>query len=143
MDMKDIMLKITGKQFAGEESEEQMEFVTEGRLYEKDGATYLVYDESEFSGFPGCTTCLKLMGDTIEMKRDGKDVGYGMEIEFKKGKRFFSKYETPYGVLDMEVLTNNVINNLTPEGQGNIDIDYHVSLDGMAEGRNELKIEVQ
>lgn len=140
--MKDIMLKIIGKQFAGEESEEQMEFVTEGRLYERNGATYLIYDESEFSGFPGCKTSLKLTGDTIRMKRIGKDVGYGLEIEFKQGQRFMSKYETPYGDLNMEILTNSVINNLSTEGIGNIDIDYHVSLDGMAEGRNELKIEV-
>jgi len=140
--MKDIMLKIIGKQFAGEESEEQMEFVTEGRLYEKDGSTWLIYEESEFSGFPGCRTSLKLTGDTIKMKRIGKDVGYGLEIVFKKGERFFSKYETPYGDLNMEVLTNSVVNNLSDEGIGNIDIDYHVSLDGMAEGRNELKIEV-
>lgn len=140
--MKDIMLKIIGKQFAGEDSEEQMEFITEGKLYERNGATYLIYDESEFSGFPGCRTSLKLKGDTIRMKRLGKDVGYGMEIEFKKGQRFFSKYETPYGTIDMEVLTNSVENNLSPEGRGNIDIDYHVSLDGVAEGRNELKIEV-
>ena len=39
--MKDIMLRIVGKQYAGEEAEEQMEFVTEGKLYERNGATYL------------------------------------------------------------------------------------------------------
>ncbi len=140
--MKDIMLKIIGKQFAGDNPEEQMEFITEGKLFERNGSTYLIYDESDFSGFPGCKTSLKLKDDTVRMKRLGKDVGYGLEIEFKKGQRFFTKYETPYGVIDMEVLTNSVENNLSPEGRGNIDIDYHVSLGGMAEGRNELKIEV-
>ncbi|WP_303857825.1 DUF1934 domain-containing protein [Aminicella lysinilytica] len=136
------MLKIIGKQFAGDNPEEQMEFITEGKLFERNGSTYLIYDESDFSGFPGCKTSLKLKDDTVRMKRLGKDVGYGLEIEFKKGQRFFTKYETPYGVIDMEVLTNSVENNLSPEGRGNIDIDYHVSLGGMAEGRNELKIEV-
>lgn len=140
--MKDIMLKIIGKQFAGDNPEEQMEFITEGKLFERNGSTYLIYDESDFSGFPGCKTSLKLKDDTVRMKRLGKDVGYGLEIEFKKGQRFFTKYETPYGVIDMEVLTNSVENNLSPEGRGNIDIDYHVSLGRMAEGRNELKIEV-
>lgn len=140
--MKDIMLKIIGKQFTDENPEEQMEFITEGKLFERNGSTYLIYDESDFSGFPGCKTSLKLKDDTVRMKRLGKDVGYGLEIEFKKGHRFFTKYETPYGVIDMEVLTNSVENNLSPEGRGNIDIDYHVSLGGMAEGRNELKIEV-
>ena len=140
--MKDIMLKITCKQFSGDISEDQMEFITEGKLYEKGDSTYLIYDESEFSGFPGCKTTLKLTGDCIRMKRIGSEVGFGMEFIFEKGKRFNSKYHTPYGNLDMEVLTNDVVNNLTEEGFGDINIDYHVSLNGMAEGRNRLKIEV-
>lgn len=140
--MKDIMLKITGKQYSGDDSEDQMEFITEGKLYEKGESKYLIYDESEFSGFPGCKTTLKLTGDCIRMKRIGSGVGYGMEFTFEKGKRFNSKYHTPYGNFDMEVLTNDVINNLSEEGFGDINIDYQVSLSGMAEGRNKLKIEV-
>lgn len=140
--MKDIMLKIIGKQFSGDEAEEQMEFVTEGKLYEKNGATYLIYEESEFSGFPGCKTRLKLTGDTIRLKRIGDGTEYGMEIEFKEGQRFSSKYDTPYGPIGMEVLTDSVTNDLSPEGYGKIGVKYQVSLGGMAEGRNELNIEV-
>ena len=140
--MKDIMLKIIGKQFSGDEAEEQMEFVTEGKLYEKNGATYLIYEESEFSGFPGCKTSLKLTGDTIRLKRIGDGTEYGMEIEFKEGQRFSSKYDTPYGPISMEVLTDSVTNDLSPEGYGKIGVKYQVSLGGMAEGRNELNIEV-
>ena len=140
--MKDIMLKIIGKQFSGDEAEEQMEFVTEGKLYEKNGATYLIYEESEFSGFPGCKTSLKLKGDTIRLKRIGDGTEYGMEIEFKEGQRFSSKYDPPYGPIGMEVLTDSVTNDLSPEGYGKIGVKYQVSLGGMAEGRNELNIEV-
>ena len=140
--MKDIMLKIIGKQFSGDEAEEQMEFVTEGKLYEKNGATYLIYEESEFSGFPGCKTSLKLTGDTIRLKRIGDGTEYGMEIEFKEGQRFSSKYDTPYGPIGMEVLTDSVTNDLSPEGYGKIGVKYQVSLGGMAEGRNELNIEL-
>ena len=114
--MKDIMLKIIGKQFAGDEAEEQMEFVTEGKLYERNGATYLIYDESEFSGFPGCKTSLKLKDKTIRLKRIGEGREYGMEIEFKEGERFSGQYETPYGMIGMEVLTDSVTNDLSPEG---------------------------
>ena len=142
MDMKDIMLKITGRQYEGDKPQEKMEFVTEGKMYERGGATYLIYDESEFSGFPGCKTSLKLMGDHVRMKRTGDDLETGTVMEFESGKRFTSKYETPYGIMDMEILTDRVDNNLTENGTGNVDIDYHVSLDGALEGRNELRIEV-
>lgn len=140
--MKDITLKITGRQMAGEEVEDRMEFVTEGRLYEKGESTYLVYDESEFSGFPGCKTTLKLTGNTIKMRRLGNGVGYSSEMIFEKGKRFQSNYYTPYGPMEMEVLTREVTAELSEEGFGSINIDYHVSLNGMKEGRNVLKIEV-
>lgn len=140
--MKEITIKIVGKQYSGDEAEEQMEFITEGQLYERNGATYLIYEESEFSGFPGCKTSLRLKEDSVRMKRIGKSAGFGMEMEFKKGQRFSSQYVTPYGAMDMEIFTNWVENNLSPEGYGNINVDYQVSLEGMLEGRNELHIEV-
>ena len=142
MDTKDIMLKIVGRQYDGDEPQEKMEFVTEGKMYERGGATYLVYDESEFSGFPGCKTSLKLKGNHVRMKRIGDDLEAGTVMEFESGKRFTSKYETPFGIMDMEILTDRVDNNLSEDGTGNIDIDYHVSLEGTLEGRNELRIEV-
>ena len=142
MDTKDIMLKIVGRQFDGDTPQEKMEFVTEGKMYERGGATYLVYDESEFSGFPGCKTSLKLKGNHVRMKRIGEDLEAGTVMEFESGKRFTSKYETPFGIMDMEILTDRVDNNLSEDGTGNIDIDYHVSLEGTLEGRNELRIEV-
>ena len=36
--MKDIMLKITGRQFEGNKPQDKMEFVTEGKMYERGGA---------------------------------------------------------------------------------------------------------
>jgi len=141
--MKDITLKIVGKQFSADhEEEDQMEFITEGKLYERNGSTYLVYEESEFSGMPGCKTSLKLTDECIRMKRIGKGAAFGAEFIFEKGKRFQGSYRTPYGEFAMEVLTTNVINNLSEEGTGDIYIDYHVSLSGMTEGRNCLSIEV-
>lgn len=140
--MKDIMLKITGRQMADKDDEDLMEFITEGKLYERGGSRYLIYDESEFSGFPGCKTTLKLTGNTVRMKRIGEARRICAEFVFEKGKRFSSRYQTPYGSMDMEVLTSDVVNNLSDEGYGDIHIDYQVSIGGVAEGRNRLKIQV-
>ena len=140
--MKDIMLRITGRQYDGDKPLDKMEFVTEGKMYERNGATYLVYDESEFSGFPGCKTSLKLKGEHIRMKRIGEQLGDGTVMDFESGKRFTSTYETPYGNMDMEILTDRVLNNIDESGTGNVEVDYHVSLEGEVEGRNELRIEV-
>lgn len=45
--------------------------------------------------------------------------------------------------MDVEVLTSRVENNLDmDELKGNIDIEYNVSLEGLAEGKNRLTIDV-
>lgn len=140
--MKDITLKITGKQVYNNSEEDQMEFVTEGKVYEKNGSVYVTYEESEVSGFIGCKTTLKLKDDSVKMKRFGKE-GFGTELFFKEGERFQSKYDTPYGSFDVEVLTNKVDNTLNIEDlSGKIDIEYQVSLDGLREGKNTLTIDL-
>lgn len=140
--MKDIMLKIVGKQFENGNEETSLEFVTEGKLYERGQALYLVYDETELSGMPGCQTRLKLLGNKVKMSRTGKEIPLDTEIEFEKGVRYKGYYDTPFGAIEMEVLTNDVKNNLSAEGKGSINIDYHISLKGLTDARNQLNIEV-
>lgn len=140
---KNITIKITGKRFVGQTADEDMQFVTDATMYDRNGAKYLIYDESEFSGMPGCKTSLKLTDDMVRMKRIGKDIdSYGTELVFEKGKRFVSRYRTPYGDIDMEVLTKDIRKDLTEDGFGKITLNYDVSLHGMAEGRNEIDIEI-
>lgn len=140
--MKDIMMRIIGTQFGEDREEEQMEFITEGKLYEKGEAMYLLYDETEISGMPGCKTRLKLKDGVIKMKRVGKNIGIDTEIQFEKGKRYTGYYDTPYGAIEMEVLTNHLESTLSPDGTGTLDIDYDISLKGLLEGRNKLNIEL-
>lgn len=141
--MKDITLKIVGKQIYRDVEEEQIEFVTEGKLYEKGDSLYLIYEESEFSGMPGCKTSIKVTGDSLRMKRLGTyDASGSTAIQFEKGKRYRGLYDTPYGAIEMEVLTNNFKKNLDSEGKGTIDIDYNISLKGLSESRSTINIEV-
>ena len=140
--MKDIMLKIVGKQLSYEMEEVQLEFVTEGKIYQNDKSLFLVYEESEFSGMPGCSTKLEFTGDQIKMSRHGLGIGLDTEIEFRKGKRYTGYYDTPFGAIEMEVLTNDIENNLSLDGKGSVNIDYQISLKGFTEGRNKLNIEV-
>lgn len=140
--MKDITIKIKGKQIYDNQEEDQMEFITDGQLYERNGAIYMVYEESEVSGMKGCKTTLKLQGETLRMKRMGVP-GFNSEMYFEKGKRFSHTYETPYGPMDMEMLTREVNIDFDKEAlKGSIDVSYNVSLHGVAEGKNKLEIEI-
>lgn len=138
--MKDVLVKIKSRQINNETGEDEMEFVTEAKLYRRNGTIYLLYDESEFSGTPGCKTRLRLRGQELQMKRLGEGAGIGNEILFKKGQRFTGLYDTPFGPIELEVLTNELANDITEEGKGSVDVDYDVSLKGLAEGRNTLNI---
>ena len=138
--MKNVMIRIKGKQISRETGEDEMEFITEGKLYKRNGTVYLLYDETELSGVPGCQTRLRLRDGEIQMKRFGDGAGSGTEILFEKGKRYTGYYDTPFGAIEVEVLTNNVASDITEDGAGNIDIDYDISLKGLAEGRNLLNI---
>lgn len=142
--MKDIMLKIVGKQLYGfAEEEEQMEFVTEGTYHDAGDMVILTYDETDVAGIPGCTTSLEIRGGNIRMKRHGETVPIDTEIQFEKGKRFNGFYDTPYGAVEMEVLTDDVVNNINRiKGIGSLNIDYHISLRGLSEGRSRLNIEI-
>lgn len=140
--MRDITLKITGKQRFDDNDEEQMEFVTEGKLYERQNAVYIVYEESELSGLAGVKTTLRLRGDTLRMKRIGES-GFNSELYFEEGQRFTGTYETPFGTMGLEVLTRAVQNRFDAEtASGSIGIDYDVALEGMAEGKNRIEIQV-
>ena len=138
--MKEIMTRIKGRQANDETGEDFMEFVTEAKLYKRGEAIYLIYEESELSGVPGCKTRLKLKDGEVQMKRFGAGAGAGSEIRFEKGKRYTGFYETPFGAIEMEVLTNDLENTLSEHGDGHIDIDYSISLKGLLEGRNRLNI---
>ena len=144
--MKDIMLRITGRQIdrKNQVDSDSVEFMTEGKLYSKNGATYILYEESEMSGMKGVTTSLRIDGDgSIRMKRFGHDIMLDTVMEFKKGKRFSSLYETQYGSFEMEILTDRIVNTLdTGKCTGELLIDYEISLKGLAEGRNLLSLEI-
>ena len=138
--MKEVMLKIKGQQMTEDGQEDRMEFVTEGKLYRRGDAMYLIYEETEVSGIPGGRTRLKFRDDEVQMKRYGSGAGIGNEILFRSGRRYTGFYDTPFGAIEMEVLTNSLENNLTEEGKGHLNIDYSISLKGLLEGRNRLDI---
>ncbi|WP_432662531.1 DUF1934 domain-containing protein [Wukongibacter baidiensis] len=137
--MKNVILKIRGSQMPAGEEEDVIELMTEGKVYNKENAIYLVYEESELSGMEGCTTTLKLMEDKIVMKRFGNATS---QLIFEKGKRHVSNYSTPYGNFRMEILTKKVEYSIDENYKGNISLEYRMSLQGLSEGTNKLDIEI-
>ena len=141
--MKEVVLTITGTHAYDETGDDALAFITEGKLYDRNGTIYLTYDESYLTGLEGCRTRLKLEPDRVRMTRKGRSIGIDTEIHFEKGKRYQGYYDTEFGPIEMEVLTNDLTNTVSFEEGGEVDIDYNISLKGLAEGRSRLKINVR
>ncbi len=137
--MKNVMLKIKGKQTNIEGEENIIELITEGKFYTKNGSHYLVYDETEISGMEGSTTTLKIQGHKISMKRFGSN---SSSLIFEEGKKHRTEYLTAYGDMSIEVLTDNVDVSISEVGKGNIDLSYKLNISDNMESSNHLTIDI-
>jgi len=140
LDTRDILLRITGKQFS-DNDEDRVEFTTTG-TFQTDGKTTLIsYDETSISGLEGCVTELVITPGKVKMSRKGDDIEETV-MEFEKGVRYHGVYATPYGNIGMELLTNDVIGFVDSTQPQKLSIDYDISLKGISESRNTLDIEI-
>jgi len=150
--MKDIMLKITGRQIPRDSNpltklmteadrDDAIEFITPGTISTEGNTTYICYDETAISGMEGCKTSLTIKSGKVTMTRSGEKLQETI-MEFEKGKRYQGLYSTPYGSVAMELLTNDVSGLMLEDDIQKLSIDYDISLKGFAESRNTLDIEV-
>jgi uncharacterized beta-barrel protein YwiB (DUF1934 family) len=133
------MIRIKSTQIPLGEDPEVMEFMTEGKHYIKNGAHYIVYEESELSGMKGCMTTLKLEENKIKMKRFGDA---NSELMFEKGKRHVSDYVTPYGNFKLTIRTSQLEWGIDDSSKGKIHIKYDLSMQSVLESANEMEIEI-
>ncbi|MCR1899481.1 DUF1934 domain-containing protein [Irregularibacter muris] len=138
---KKVWLSIKGKQQTQDQEAEIIELLTEGELYNKDKSQYILYKESEVSGMEGTTTTVKIEGDQVTIIRLGTTNSH---LVFKKGKKKYNRYETPYGDLLMSISTKNVDVEYNEEKDPiAIHLDYNMEIDGAHGSRNTLDIQVK
>jgi len=137
--MKEVMLKIKGRQVNVDGEENTIELITEGKFYKKKGTYYLVYDETEVSGMEGSTTTLKIQDNMISMKRFGSNPS---NLIFEKGKRHKTEYETVYGDMTMEVMTSKMDVDISEIGKGSINVAYRLNISESIESSNHLSIDI-
>ncbi|MEY8234945.1 DUF1934 domain-containing protein [Lachnospiraceae bacterium 66-29] len=95
---KDVLLSISGLQFAAKDEEdiEPVEMITAGDYYKKNGKHYILYDEV-MEGFDGNTkNIIKLTEDSLDITKKGIS---NVHMVFEKNKKNVSYYNTPFGSL--------------------------------------------
>lgn len=135
----DALISIKGLQQVDNPDTDEISLTTEGRYYEKNGTYYLMYEESEVTGFADTRTTVKVTPSAVTVTRAGK---YPSMMTFEKGQRHMSLYETDYGPLTICIATKNVDWSLDEKG-GSINVSYDIEVQHAHMSTNSLCIEVK
>lgn len=120
---KDVLVKISGLQFAAEEESEPVEVITAGDYYKRNGKHYIVYDEV-MEGFEGTTrNIIKLNDEFLDITKKGVS---NVHMVFEKNKKNVSYYYTPYGSLLIGIDAKDV---KVKETEDKIDVEVKYALE--------------
>ena len=127
-----------------DEKEEFVELMTRGQFVRKGSSYYITYQETEATGYAGCTTTLKIAADgsRVAMLRFGKNGGASTQLLIEKGRRNLCHYETGYGSLTLGVTADEILCDLTEKG-GTVRFAYLLDADSAEMvSRNRLEVTV-
>ena len=130
---------ISLRSFNDLDSDDIIEVVTPGEFLVIEGGFKAIYEETELSGMSGATTTLTLLNDKLILEREGN---VSAKMDFKKGETSVSLYNTPYGVLDLQIHTEDLNVDIDENG-GKITAKYSMELAGQPPIVNKLSVNVK
>ena len=137
---KNVILFVRGEQQFDQGEPEVTELMTEGAMtLEEDGEITLTYQETGLTGMEGTTTRFSIRDDTVVLARTGM---VNSQLVFQRGKRNSSLYETPWGMMQVDVFTTSLAHRLDGRG-GILEIKFNISVDHQVAGENQFKIRVR
>lgn len=134
---KEVLLSISGLHML-EEEDGDVEVVTAADYYERGGKHYVLYEEV-LEGMEGhISNTIKIGKDSLEVLKRGLT---NTRMIFEKGKKTVSRYDTPFGILNLGIFTKNVIAEETEE-KIEVCVEYllEVNEEQLAECRIQMKI---
>lgn len=141
---KDVFVSILGlySEENGENAKgerDSLEMLTPAECYQKENTYYVFYDE--ILGDAGnITKCrMKFSDKTFELTRKGE---VSTQLLFIEGKKTFSAYHMPYGILNIGLDTKRVTIE-EKEEEIQIHIAYVMEMDYQAISENEIHIVIK
>jgi uncharacterized beta-barrel protein YwiB (DUF1934 family) len=117
---------------------EKIENWYNGTLHVKENTTYIQYNDTELEQ-EEVKTVIKVEGQEVTILKFGN---VKSTQKFAKGKQYKSNYETPYGVLPLEVETKDMVIDFVSKDDGYIQIDYVLDIGGERLGTRKVDIRV-
>lgn len=136
---KQIILFVRGEQIYEDMEPEVTELMTEGVMEMEDGTMRLSYEETELTGMEGTVTTFTIQGDTVLLERTG---AVESRMEFRRGERSSSLYETPWGTMVVDIATSKLSHKIGERG-GVLEICFSIAVNHQIAGENRFKIRVK
>ena len=107
---------------------ESVELMTRGKFVRRGSSYFIAYEETEATGYAGCTTTVKATADAREvvMTRFGK---VPSQLVIEKGVRHICHYETGCGSVSLGVAADVIELDLTDAG-GRLQFSYTLDSGG-------------
>lgn len=132
---------VTVKSTQDNDEKNSVEVISVGHFAKLEGSYRVVYEETKISGMEGTTTHFKIYPDEkrmILLRMGSTDA----KMEFENRKKHVCLYDTPYGVLEIAIKTNDLKIDMNDDG-GKIRIDYEMSVSGQRAIRTILSIDIR
>lgn len=139
MNMKDVIISISGVQNDPSGDKDAVELVTAGQYGFENGESRFTYEESDLTGLRGTRTTFTINPMGVVLRREGST---NSEMVFEQGRKNFFLYETPYGSATMGVDTRRIDATLGEHG-GHLELDYDIDFNHTPVGRNKFRINVR
>lgn len=107
---------------------ESVELMTRGKFVRRGSSYFIAYEETEATGYAGCTTTVKATADAREvvMTRFGR---VPSQLVIEKGVRHICHYETGFGSVSLGVAADVIELDLTDAG-GRLQFSYTLDSGG-------------
>lgn len=126
---KDVLISISGMQISDGDSGD-VELITTGSYYKKNGKHYVVYDEVLEGNEGVVKNTIKIHPDRLDIIRRGSA---SVHMTFQQDRKNISCYATPFGDMMVGIQTNQVVvkedeDSLKVQVEYSLDLNYqHVS----------------
>ena len=130
---------ISLRSFNDLDKDDVIEVVTPGEFFVTEDGFKAVYEETEISGMNGTTTTLTMLNDALLLEREGST---SAKMDFKQVETSISLYNTPYGVLDLQIHTEYLQVDVDENG-GDIVAKYSMELAGQPPITTKLAVNVK
>ena len=136
---RDVIIRIKGLQFAEGLEDDEMEVISPGVFFEKNGRCYVKYDEV-VEGFTGTIqNLLKFDEEKLEVVKKGIT---NVTMTFEKGKMNRSAYQTPFGEMTVGTFTTGLKLHRKEE-EIRVEADYELEVNDEPLARCRITIGIQ